>query len=73
MKKYLLIILILLFYSTAFAKEKVIYNEVEYEISQEREIKDKLRVKFYKKDGETYLAKKIKLHANKKDWEIVNA
>ena len=73
MKKYILIALILLFYSTAFAKEKVIYNEVEYEISQEREIKDKLRAKFYKKGGETYLAKKIKLKDNKKDWEIVNA
>ena len=73
MKKYILIALILLFYSTAFAKEKVIYNEVEYEISQEREIKDKLRAKFYKKGGETYLAKKIKLKDNNKDWEIVNA
>jgi len=73
MKKYILIALILLFYSTVFAKEKVIYNEVEYEISQEREIKDKLRVKFYKKDGETYLAKKIKLKDDLKGWEIFNA
>ena len=73
MKKYILITLILLFYSTAFAKEKVIYNEVEYELNQESQAKNKLRAKFYKKDGETYLAKKIKLKANKKDWEIANA
>ena len=68
-----LIIAFLLITTPAFAKEKVIYNEVEYEISQEREIKDKLRAKFYKKGGETYLAKKIKLKDNKKDWEIANA
>jgi hypothetical protein len=73
MKTKYLVIVFLLIVTPAFAKEKVIFNDVEYEISQEREIKDKLRVKFYKKDGETYLAKKIKLKDNKKDWEIVNA
>jgi hypothetical protein len=73
MKKYILIALILLFYSTAFAKEKLKIDGKTYEISANRSIKDKLRVKFYKKNGETYLAKKIKLKDNKKDWEIANA
>jgi hypothetical protein len=62
--RYLIIAILLIVWiitTPAYAKEKVIFNEVEYEISQEREIKNKLRAKFYKKDGETYLAKKIKL------------
>ena len=73
MKKYILIALILLFYSTVFAKEKCILHDCEYELCTENAIKDKLRVSFYKKYGETYLAKKIKLHANKKDWGILDA
>jgi hypothetical protein len=72
MKKYL-IIAFLLITTLAFAKEKVIFNDVEYELNQESQVKNNLRVKFYKKDGETYLAKKVKLKDNKKDWEIVNA
>jgi hypothetical protein len=68
-----LLIAILLIATPVWAKEKVIYNEVEYEISQEREIKNKLRVKYYKKSGKIYLAKKQKLKDDKKGFETVNA
>ena len=66
--KYLLIAILLLT-TPAYAKECCIYNDKEFQLSQEREIKNILRKKFYK-NGE---AKKIKLHACKKYWEIVNA
>ena len=73
MKKLLLLLLILGFTVTAYAKEKVIYNDIEYELSVERESKNKVRAKYYKKSGEIYLAKKQKLKDDLKGWEEVDA
>jgi hypothetical protein len=71
--RYLPLLLVFFFFSPAFAKEKITHKETEYTLDANSEIKDKLRVKFYKKDGETCLAKKIKLKDDLKGWEIVNA
>jgi hypothetical protein len=73
MKKYLIIFVIFCFVGVAYAKEKLKIDGVTYEISVNRAIKDKLRVKFYKKSGETYLAKKIKLKNDETGFEVVNA
>lgn len=73
MKKYLIIFFILCFISPAFAKEKVIYNDTEYELSLARESKNKVRKKYYKKVGTEYLAKKQKLKDDLKGWEEVDA
>jgi len=64
-----LIIAILLIATPAYAKECCIYNDKEFQLSQESEIKNILRKKFYK-NGE---AKKIKQSACKKYWEIKDA
>ena len=68
-----LIIIILLITTTAFAKEKLKIDDKTYEISINRAIKDKLRVMFYKKLGETYLTKKIKLKDDETGFEVVDA
>jgi len=70
--KYLLIAFLLIT-SPAYAKEKLKIDGKTYEISVNRAIKDKLRVKFYKKSGETYLAKKIKLKHDETGFEVVDA
>jgi hypothetical protein len=66
--RYLPLLLIFLFLSPAFAKEKVIHNEVEHELSTESEIKNKLRVEFHE-DG---VHKKIKLKDNLAGFEVVD-
>jgi len=72
MKKYILIALILLSYSTAFAKEKLKIDGKTYEILVNRAFQDKLRVKFYKKEGESYSAKKIKPKDDETGFEVVD-
>jgi hypothetical protein len=68
-----LIIAILLMATPVYAKEKLKIDGVTYDISVNRAIKDKLRVKFYKKSGETYLAKKVKLKHGETGFEVVDA
>jgi len=70
--KYL-IIAFLLIATPAWAKEKLKIDGVTYEISVNRAIEDKLRVMFYKKSGETYLAKKVKLKDDETGFEVVDA
>jgi len=76
MKKYLIIAILLmatLVATPVYAKEKLKIDGVTYDISVNRAIKDKLRVKFYKKEGESYLSKKIKLKDDETGFEVVDA
>lgn len=57
----------------AFAKEKFVHNDLEYELRDERESKNKVRKKYYKKVGDGYSTKKQKLKDDLKGWEEVDA
>ena len=68
--KYLLIVLMLLITTPAFAKEKIDRYDLKFEISTDtnNHIKTKLKDKFYKSGD----AKKIKLKDDLTGWEIVD-
>lgn len=64
-----LIIAFLLIATPAYAKEKMIFNDQEYTIDKDSEIKNKLRVEYH--DAELK-HKKIKLNDDRTGWDKVD-